>query len=327
MTKRRPGPFARLFIWTLAIGLPLIMAVAAADARVGGGSSSGSRGSRTFSAPSATRTAPSPARPMERTITQPSNQGSSSAFPGATRTNSPNTGGGFFSRPGLLGGFAAGLFTAGLLGMFTGHGFFGGLGGTSSFLGMIIQLVIIFFVARLIWSWWQRRQMGAAAGASAGGGTFSGMMPQASPREAQAPLGGSGGSDLEIGEADYNAFERLLGDIQQAWSEEDLNALRRHATPEMVSYFADDLAANASRGVVNKVSNVRLLQGDLSEAWREDGSDYATVAMRFALTDKTIDRTSGRVVDGGDQVEEVTEIWTFRRAPGGQWLLSAIQQT
>jgi predicted lipid-binding transport protein (Tim44 family) len=38
----------------------------------------------------------------------------------------------------------------------------------------------------------------------------------------------------------------------------------------MVSYFTEDLNANKQRGVINKVSDVKLLQGDLAEAWRED---------------------------------------------------------
>ena len=124
---------------------------------------------------------------------------------------------------------------------------------------------------------------------------------------------------------DFNTFEQLLGEIQAAYSAEDLGQLRARATPEMVSYFAEDLAANASRGVVNRISDVKLLQGDLAEAWREGDTDYATVAMRFALNDQTIDRASGRVTEGGP--EEATEVWTFMRVRGGQWLVSAIQQT
>jgi predicted lipid-binding transport protein (Tim44 family) len=95
----------------------------------------------------------------------------------------------------------------------------------------------------------------------------------------------------------------------------------------MLSYFAEDLAQNASRGVINRVSDVKLLQGDLAEAWREGGAEYATVAMRFSLIDQMIERASGRLLEG-DPVRptEATELWTFRRASGGPWLLSAIQQ-
>src|SRR6266513_1961451 len=55
----------------LSVALPLAIAVSEADARVGGGGSSGSRGSRTFSAPPSTTTAPGTAQPMNRTMTQP----------------------------------------------------------------------------------------------------------------------------------------------------------------------------------------------------------------------------------------------------------------
>ena len=93
----------------------------------------------------------------------------------------------------------------------------------------------------------------------------------------------------------------------------------------MLAYFAEDLAANASRGVVNRVSDAKLLQGDLAEAWREGETDYATVAMRYSLVDEMLDRESGRVLQGGP--DEATEIWTFMRVRGGHWLVSAIQQS
>ncbi len=106
---------------------------------------------------------------------------------------------------------------------------------------------------------------------------------------------------LEILPADYEAFERLLGDIQAAWSNEDIARLHTLATPEMVSYFTKDLDANRARNVVNKVSDTKLLQGDLAEAWREGETDYASVAMRYSLVDKTIDRASGRLVEGSER--------------------------
>jgi len=71
---------------------------------------------------------------------------------------------------------------------------------------------------------------------------------------------------------------------------------------------------------------VKLLQGDLAEAWREGMTDYATVAMKFSLVDKMVDRSAGRVVEGDDHPQTATEVWTFRRERGGSWLVSAIQQ-
>jgi predicted lipid-binding transport protein (Tim44 family) len=131
---------------------------------------------------------------------------------------------------------------------------------------------------------------------------------------------------VDITESDYDAFERLLGEIQAAYSAEDLSALRARVTPEILSYFSEELAGNASRGLINRVTEVKLLQGDLAEAWREGRTDYATVAMRFALKDSMVERASERIVKGGER-SEVIELWTFMRAAGGSWLLSAIQQT
>jgi predicted lipid-binding transport protein (Tim44 family) len=138
---------------------------------------------------------------------------------------------------------------------------------------------------------------------------------------------GSGSAPLEILPADYEMFERLLGETQDAWSNEDIARLHTLATPEMVSYFARDLDQNKARNVINKVSSTRLLQGDLAEAWREGDTDYASVAMRYSLIDTYVDRATGRVVEGNGQPEQVTEVWTFQRPQGGNWQLSAIQQT
>jgi predicted lipid-binding transport protein (Tim44 family) len=298
----------------LSLALPLMLAMSSADARVGGGMSSGSRGARTFSAPPSTSTAPSTASPFNRTITQPGSPG----------LGSPATaGGGLFGGAGrgMLGGLAAGFLGAGLFGMLFGGGMFSGLGGLSSIFGLILQIGLIIIVVRLAMSWWQRRHAPASAYAGVAAG------PAASPSFGTGFGLGSGSAPLEILPADYEAFERLLSEIQAAWSNEDVARLHTLATPEMVSYFTGDLEKNRARNVINKVSDTRLLQGDLAEAWREGDTDYASVAMRFSMVDKTVDRSSGRLVEGSETPAEATEVWTFMRPRGASWELSAIQQT
>jgi predicted lipid-binding transport protein (Tim44 family) len=310
---QRGRAIAQTLAVVLSLALPLMLAVSSADARVGGGLSSGSRGTRTFSAPPSTSTAPSAAQPFNRTFTEP----------GSSGLGSSTAGGGFFNRPGggMLRGLAAGFLGAGLLGMLFGGGLFGGLGGLSSLFGLILQIGLIVIVVRLAMSWWQRRTTPAyAAGATPG-------PAGASTYRTGSGFGlGSASAPLEIVPADYEAFERLLSDIQAAWSNEDVAKLHTLATPEMVSYFTDDLQRNKARNVVNKVSGTKLLQGDLAEAWREGDSDYASVAMRFSMIDKTVDRVSGRLVEGSEQPSEATEVWTFLRPRGANWELSAIQQ-
>lgn len=134
--------------------------------------------------------------------------------------------------------------------------------------------------------------------------------------------------EIGIKEADFQIFETLLGEIQIAWSKGDMGRLKQLMTPEMAGYFAEELSANIARGVENHVEDGRLEQGDLSEAWREGDMEYATVAMRFSLIDYMKRISDGAVVEGSaTERTEATEIWTMVRPRGGQWILSAIQQT
>ena len=127
---------------------------------------------------------------------------------------------------------------------------------------------------------------------------------------------------------DFQSFERTLIEVNAAWSREDIAALSRLATPEMVGFFRDDYAALAQRGWKNETRDVKLEQGDLSEAWNEGPRDFATVAMRFSLIDVTRDVKTGAVTEGDPNVRtETVELWTFVRVQGGPWTLSAIQQT
>jgi predicted lipid-binding transport protein (Tim44 family) len=186
--------------------------------------------------------------------------------------------------------------------------------------------VLIVFLVRLAMSWWHRRQSSEPAYAGGGSGPVS-SGGQSTFRSGMGFGFGSGSAPLQIQPADYEAFERLLVETQAAYSNEDIGKLRTLVTPEMASFFEGDLAQNRARNQINKVSGTKLLQGDLAEAWREGDTDYATVAMRFSMVDRYVDRTSGQLISGSEQPVEVTEVWTFVRPRGGDWMLSAIQQT
>jgi predicted lipid-binding transport protein (Tim44 family) len=166
------------------------------------------------------------------------------------------------------------------------------------------------------------REQGPAGYGQQGGG-YGGA--GAAPRAARTPKGVDG---VGIGPADYEAFEKLLREIQTAYGREDKAAIRSLTTPEMAGYFAQELDDNAARGVVNRIEDVKLLQGDLAESWREGAIDYATVAMRYGLVDYTVNMADERVVDGDrTKPSEAVEVWTFQRPAGGGWVLSAIQQS
>jgi predicted lipid-binding transport protein (Tim44 family) len=196
----------------------------------------------------------------------------------------------------------------------------------------MLQVALIAGLAYAALAYFRSRQQPALARGPAGAGA-------APERNASDDSSGNASAapdatPLLMGSADYDAFERLLGEIQSAFSREDMDTLGEMTTPEMLSYFSRELADNKDSGVHNEVADVKLLQGDLSESWREAGSDYATVAMRFSLRDVMVDRATGRVVSGdGSAAQQATEVWTFRRdhrepLQGWQqgWQLSAIQQ-
>lgn len=317
-----PAPMRRpaLFLTAMA-AIALALAPMLAEARPGGGGSSGSRGSRTFSAPAPTQTAPGAAQRFNRTASQP-----------ATTAPRPGTAPGAAPQRGFFGSFGGALLAGGLIGGLLGYGLFGGGAGFGAFLGMLLQIALIgfavMFVMRLI-----RGRRPATAGAPAA--SPSAYAFQAQPEAKQ--FGGQGGmkaaapadGPVAITPADYKAFEQALIDVNEAWSRRDLQGLRAVATPEMVSYFAQDMRDLEARNWRNETRDVRLEQGDLSEAWSEDGEDYATVAMRFSMLDATFDNATNKVVEGSTTKRtEATELWTFvRKGPGGRWMLSGIQQT
>jgi predicted lipid-binding transport protein (Tim44 family) len=315
-----------------------------AEARPGQGGSAGSRGSKTYTAPPGTQTAPGQATPMQRSTTPQQQRvpGTIQQRPAAAAAAAaPKRGFGSLLMGGLLG--------AGLFGLLSGAGLFGGLSGFAGILGLLLQVGLIGGAVWLAMRFFRGRQTPAVAGmpGNVASGLQNPMQDNASQRSNLGPIGSASSmapplqrasiqtpsaasAVLQPSPDDFNAFEALLGNIQGAYGANDRNALAGMVTPEMMSYFVGELDDNARAGIRNELSGAKLLQGDLSEAWVEGDSDYATVAMRYALVDAKVEIKTGRVVDGSrTETQEVSEVWTFRRprsASPANWRLSAIQQ-
>lgn len=315
MMKRWLGRFLMV-----GLGAAVLVATIPTDADARRGGSFGSRGSKTFSTPPKTNTAPNAAAPVTKSTTQPGAQqtANQATRPGVGAAQQASRFGG------LRGILLGGLFAAALVGIF-------GTGALASVLGFMLQMLlvggIIFLLFRLFRGGFGNKPAMATASASP---APAGRNPMDILKRTGPATGGSAADELKIGPADYDAFERLLGEIQTAYGRNDIDALSSRLTPEMLSYFAGELDDNAKKGLLNVVSDVQLEQGDLAEAWREQHLEYATVALRYSLKDATIESATGRVVEGSrDEPTELTEVWTFSRPVRGtasQWELSAIQQ-
>ncbi len=305
----------RMAAIALAVVASAALLTGVADARSGNGGSAGSRGAKTFTAPPSTNTAPKSAAPIDKSFTQ--NSGAKSATAATAAAAQPSRFGSM-ARNLLLGG----LIGAGLASLF-------GAGALAGVLGFLLQGLLIGGLVFLAYNFFRNR-FGAPKLATATAGAAPQVAPAAYQPAAYSAAAASSAPALNIGEADFNSFERLLGEVQGAYGRADTQALGHLVTPEMLSYFAGDLAGNAKNGQRNELGQPKLLQGDLAESWREADGEYASVAMKYALTDAMVDIKTGRVVSGSTTApDEVTEIWTFRRPLNGatqQWELSAIQQ-
>lgn len=290
-----------------------------------GGRSFGSRSMRTQTQVPSTRTAPQTTAPMQRQ-TQPNaaQQAGSPAAGAAAQAARPS-----FARNMMM-GLGAGLLGAGLFGMLSGSGFFSGLASFAGFLGFLLQIALIAGAIVLAIRFFRRRSEPQVA--MAGGLGREAYRPQ--PAAPMAGLGGGAASaaasakpiEFELSGDDFNRFERILTEVQEAASEEKLDALRKLATPEVVEGFSEEFAENARKGLIERSAEVKLLQGDLAETWREGDTEFATVAMRFSLLNALVERGSGRVVEGHATIpREATEHWTFMRPRGGAWQVCGIQ--
>jgi hypothetical protein len=226
--------------------------------------------------------------------------------------------GSFFQQHPFLTGLAGGALGA----LLFGHG--GGFGLGGGLLRLLLLGFLIWFVVRLV------RRVMSPTGPPGGGGMPRPVLRSAGAAAVPAPPGR--GRDVNFSDVDLSAFQRLHAEVQQAWSDADLARLRRLMTPEMLRWFSEELSRNASRGVRNIVSDVRLLNGELTEGWDEGDRQYATALLRWRALDYVVElgRSPGGadLVAGGDPRRpiEAEEMWTFVRRHGGPWLLSAIQQ-
>lgn len=315
-----------------------------------GGGSFGSRGSRTHDAPMERTLAPPPAQtrpagppPAPQTAPRPGAVDAAPLAPAGAAASAMRPGGvspmgaaaqpSFFQRNPMMAGLAGGLLGAGIGSMLFGHS--PALAAASdaapgaSMLGLLLQLAVI---GGLVWLAFRlfRGRAAAAGGPAQGNPYMARTMPgeHVEPMISAAPAQPRIEREFDASGGDQEAFTEILLGVQQAWSDGNLVQLKRFATPEVVSFLSEDMSRNASEGLSNKVENVALLKGDVSESWSEGGFDYLTAILTFSCNDYMVRLDDGAVAEGNPRATVThTEAWTFvRSSSGGRWLLSAVQQ-
>ncbi len=292
-----------------------------AFARVGGGRSSGYRGSRS-STPPRSYQAPRPSQPSaspQQASPQPLQQ----------------------PRSGLWGGLAGGIM-GGLLGgmLFRSLGFGSDFGGEGSGIGLFDILIICALLYGVYWFFKKRRQ------AALQNGYYQSSTEMADPRyqpsyapayEPQREEGSDTGKGLGyIRQMDPSFDEKKFQDLcmdhffktQGAWSNREISGIRNLFTDEMFRVIQDDGEKLRLERKINKLENIAVRSVDIIEAWQETGKDYITVRFYANLLDYTVDETTGQVISGSktDPVK-FEEYWTFARPVGNHpWQLSAINQ-
>ncbi|MEO5330965.1 MAG: Tim44 domain-containing protein [Magnetococcus sp. YQC-5] len=294
-------------------------------ARFGGGSSVGSRGSRSFSTPhQATQRSEMKQTAPQSTPASPS---------GGSRLGA-----------GLMGGIG-GLVLGGLLGSML----FGGGGGGFGLLEVLLIGGVIWF----LWNRFKKSQQSAAPiPATNTGAHYDSLKNPAAGSDFQststytgfsAPQGGATGLDevsqgvAQIMRMDPNFQEPRFMEgakaayqqIQGAWSNWSVDRLRPLLTERMwfmIEKQARDRQAAGRRDIVEKI---RFIVAEISEAWQENGEDWITVHFVVEMVEYETD-VVGLIQKGNpDSPIQAEEYWTFCRPTGStnpNWYLSAVQQ-
>jgi predicted lipid-binding transport protein (Tim44 family) len=310
-----------LSIFALA-GISQLLFETLADARAGGGRTAGSRGSRSFQAPSRSV---QPSTPQREAIPQQPQQPYSP-------TQQPS---GFMRGLGtaVLGGFLGSMLFSGL----ANAGGFGGFGGSG--FGM---LEILLFAGLAYFLYRKFRSSSAVAAPGFGSMQYQDSQYETPSRpsfdhlppiQEPLPLNGIDYRSLTMMDRSFDA-DRFLKNaqdiffkVQGAWNKQDTATLRSLCGSELMQSWDEELAKLRANGETNRMDNIALRESEITEVWTENGEDFITVRLYANLLDYTVDE-NGAVVKGSksDSVE-FEEFWTFNRPVGpNTWKLTAVQQ-
>ncbi len=297
-------------------------------ARAGGGKSSGSRGSRSMSAP----TKPDASQTSRPSAAQQQQRNQSAVTPPAAAPSFGRT---------MLTAVAGGLLGAMLFGGIA-HAM-GGLGGFGGSGIGLIEILLIAGVLFLVYRMFKKKkeqesyayQRSGASGYQQGTPTTFDTARAAEPQVAHQP------SDTDQGlqhvrqmDASFDdvRFKEAVTDIffkvQSAWGNRDLTIAASVLTDDMRRTMQADADELKGKRQINRIENIAVRNVEITEAWQESGQDFITVLFTANVLDYSVDEASGSVVSGSKtEPVKFEEFWTVTRPVGNNpWKLSAINQ-
>ena len=307
----------------LALGLFAVVGLSQAvlenyaEARAGGGTSGGFRGSRSYQSPARPTQPTSPSQTRREAAPPPQQPGPLAPQPG-----------GFMRGLGtaVLGGFLGSMLFSGI----ANAGGLGGLGGSG--FGMM-EVLLLGGLAYFLY----RKFRSPAVASGFGTMQYQNSQPYTQYTTSQeAPVANN---DIDYRSLmlmdrsfDPDRFLKTAQDlffkVQGAWNKQDTTVLSSLCGTELMQNWQQELSQQRARGQQNRMENIALQESEVSEAWTENGADFITVRLHANLLDYTLDTKTGDVVSGSNSDPiKFEEYWTFTRPVGpNTWKLSAVQQ-
>lgn len=295
----------------LCCSLMLTLTDDALAARLGGGSSFGSKPFMSTPAP-----APRPQQPAFQSKPNPSQ-------PQAQQAPAGRPGGLFGGMGGLMGGLLAGTLIGSLLG---GHGFAGG-----GFMDILLFGLVIFVGLKLFAAFrGSQRPAQATAGADAPQNAQeahpqAGMMREDNASNGWDALRGQGSAQADAPGPQipmppgFDADEFLRGAkmaytrLQAAWDKRDMNDIAQFTTEAVQKSVGEQMAADPKPST----TEILLVNAQLLGVTNEGAEQYAQVFFDVLLRETPAQETPS----------SAREVWHFMRpATGGNWKLDGIQQ-
>ena len=107
-----------------------------------------------------------------------------------------------------------------------------------------------------------------------------------------------------------------FGQVQQAWTDRDLQACRPFLSDGIYNRFTTNLVIHERSHRHNQMSGVKVLSVSPMAIRVDGGFQILELGIRVEAVDRTVDTRTGELLSGGDHPTSFTEVWSLMRRPG-----------